>query len=300
MKKVFNALAYTLMLSLALIACQPESGSPDPLQPTTAAMKSAKKNANNQKVSIAHVTGKGYKVLSISPNAVPAHLAHGDFLVTDFQTFYIRNNNNVTLPQRIMAPWDTDIVLSENAEGDGFTARTPQGGQKVGYGTNAFDGMQINQLATVNWDRVSGMSNGTIVSYLNIWVTDGTNYAIIASENDYRGTNFATRQEWKVFEYSGTNLSWLFDSGIGARDGAQYLTLNGVRVTLSQLSDNITIMDPGSPYPAYVGSGAPRGGFGFNLIWGDTQSNFTAGTIPNQLENLSITINGSTYQAVNY
>ncbi|MBU1823038.1 MAG: hypothetical protein KKG00_16240, partial [Bacteroidetes bacterium] len=155
-------------------------------------------------------------------------------------------------------------------------------------------------LATVNWDRVSGMSNGTIVSYLNIWVTDGTNYAIIASENDYRGTNFATRQEWKVFEYSGTNLSWLFDSGIGARDGARYLTLNGVRVTLSQLSDNITIMDPGSPYPAYVGSGAPRGGFGFNLIWGDTQSNFTAGTIPNQLENLSITINGSTYQAVNY
>ncbi len=290
-----------MAVSIVITSCQTDSNLLDPL-PAGTSHSSAK--AGKDKVSIAHVNGKGYKVLSISPNAVPAHLAHGDFLVTDFQTFYIRNNNSVPLPQRIMAPWDSDIVLTENAEGDGFTARTPQGGQKVGYGTNAFDGMQINQLATVNWDRVSGMSNGAIVSYLNIWVTDGTNYAIIASENDYRGTNFATRQEWKVFEYSGPavapNLNWLFDSGTGSRDGAGYLTLNGVRVTLSQLSDNITIMDPGSPYPTYVGSGAPRGGFGFNLIWGDTQSNFTAGTIPNQLENLSIKIDGNTYQAVNY
>ncbi|GAB3171660.1 hypothetical protein GCM10027291_25190 [Telluribacter humicola] len=250
----------------------------------------------NEKVNVAHLDENGqYKVISVNANAVATHLSHSDFLATNFETFYIRNNNST-----ITAPWDNDIVLSENPEGDGFTARTPRGGQKVGYGTSALDGIQINKLETVNWERVSGMSNGGLVSYLNIWVTDGNNYAVIASENNYLGTNFATRQEWKVFEYSGTNLNWLFDGGTGARDGSQYLTLDGTRVKLSQLSNRITIMSPQAPYPGYVGTGAPRGGYGFNLIWGDTQANFTAGTIPNQLKNLTYTVNGETYRAINF
>lgn len=188
----------------------------------------------------------------------------------DFKVFYIRNSNST-----ITAPWDANITLSENESGDGFSYGTPAGGQKVGYGTKYFDGDRINSISSVNWNLISG--NPGIGPYLNIWVSDGQgNYAVIASENHYRGTDFATRSEWKIFEYgtSNTNLNWLFDGGTGGRDAAQYLTLNGVRVTLSQLSDRIIIGDPGV-YPApNVGTGAPRGGYGFNLIWGDTQSNF--------------------------
>ena len=192
----------------------------------------------------------------------------------DFSVFYIRNNNqNIN---RIAAPWDADIILSENEPGDGFSYGTPLGGQKVGYGTKFFDGYKINSISSVNWNLISG--NPGIGPYLNIWVTDGRgNYAIIASENQYRGTDFATRKEWKIFEFgtSTTNLNWLFDGGTAARDGAQYLTLNGVRITLSELSNRIIIRDPGV-YPApNVGTGAPRGGYGFSLIWGDTQDNFT-------------------------
>ncbi len=192
----------------------------------------------------------------------------------DFNIFYIRNSN--TTANKNSAPWDSDIVLSENAAGDGFSYGTPRGGQKVGYGTKFFDGYKINSINSTNWNLVYG--NPGIGPYLNIWVTDGLgNYAVIASENQYKGTDFTTRREWKVFEYglSTSNLNWLFDGGTGARDASQYLTHNGVRVTLSQLSDRIIIGDPGSYPSPNVGTGAPRGGYGFNLIWGDTQSNFT-------------------------
>lgn len=210
----------------------------------------------------------------------------------DFTAFYIRNSN--TTANRISAPWDTDIVLSENAGGDGFSYSTPRGGQKVGYGTKFFDGYKINSISSTNWNLVSG--NPGIGPYLNIWVTDGLgNYAIIASENSYKGTDFTTRREWKIFEYgpSTTNLNWLFDGGTGARDASQYLTLEGVRITLSQLSDRIIIGDPGSYPSPNVGTGAPRGGYGFSLIWGDTQSNFTQKN--GQIGGLTVSSGGVTH-----
>lgn len=214
----------------------------------------------------------------------------------DFFTFNIRNTNS-----SILAPWDADIILSENATGDGFTFKTPRGGQKVGYGTKFFDGLQLNALESVNWNWLSAPANNGIVPYLNIWVTDGLgNYAVISSENNYRGSNFGTRREWKIFEYgpSKTNFNWLFDSGTGARDGAQYLTHNGQRITLSELSDRIVIGDPGAYPSTNVGTGAPRAGSGFNLIWGDTQQNFAQ---PNglQIGGLTISHSGVTHTAQN-
>lgn len=214
----------------------------------------------------------------------------------DFSVFNIRNSN--TTLNRISAPWDNDIELSENTGGDGFSFKTPQAGQKVGYGTKFFDGFKLNTIESVNWNLLSG--NSGIMPYLNIWVTDGNgNYAVIASENRYTGTDFGTRAEWKIFEYgtSTSNFDWLFDSGTGGRDNAQYLILNGLRVTLSQLSDRIVIGDPGT-YPApNVGTGAPRGGYGFNLIWGDTQANFIQKN--GQIGGLSVTAKGLIHSAIN-
>ena len=212
----------------------------------------------------------------------------------DFIAYYIRNSN--TTANRITVPWDTDIELSENEPGDGFSYSTPRGGQKVGYGTKFFDGYKINTISSVNWNLISG--NPGIGPYLNIWVTDGQgNYAIIASENNYRGTDFTTRREWKIFEYgtSTTNFNWLFDAGTGGRDAAQYLTLNGIRVTLKDLSDRIIIGDPGVYPTPNVGTGAPRGGYGFNLIWGDTQANFTQKN--GQIGGLTVTSGGKVHVA---
>lgn len=228
--------------------------------------------------------------------------------IVDFEAFNIRNNNSVPLPDRINSPWDGDLYVAENGDQDGFVASTPQGGQKVGYGTSAFDGFQINDLNTVDWDKISGPAN--LTAYLNIWVTDNAgNYAIISSENDYRNTAFNAREEWKIFEFGGTafsdvdpnnNFNWLFDSGTGGRDGSQYLTNStspgSLRVTLAELSNNIVVFG-GMPYLSQgVGSGAPQGGFGFNIIWGDTAANFTNGN-PYEVDNVTIKWNSVDYAA---
>lgn len=216
--------------------------------------------------------------------------------VIDFEAFIIRNANN---------PPNNSPTIIENVAGDGFEAHTPEGGQKVGYGTNAFDGLRINQLHTVNFDKISGKSG--VVPYLNLWVTDGIgNFAIISSENDYRNTDFSTRQEWKVFETNTGlgELDWLLnDAGIIS----QYLVKDydtgppesGIRVNLSDFNNSITLADPGV-YPSPIGGGAPKGGFGFNVIFGDTQSNYTGSF---SINNLTVTtmINGNeeTYLAGN-
>ena len=210
-------------------------------------------------------------------------------VVVDFDDFYIRNGNGT-----IVAPWDGDLYVQENAEQDGFVASTPQGGQKVGYGTSAFHGFQLNDLQSVDWEKLSGPAN--LTAYLNIWVTDGTNYAVIASENDYRGENLSTRTEWKIFEYGpGSDFDWLFDSGDGTRS-SQYLQLNGVNATLADLSDDIVVFAGPVGPTAGVGTGAPRAGYGFNIIWGDTAANFTIGN-PYEVDDVVVQWANQNYEA---
>lgn len=220
---------------------------------------------------------------------VVAGMAHAT--VVEFDTFNIRNNNGTTT-----SPWDGSLYIAENGDGDGFVASTPLAGQKVGYGTSAFDGMKLNELSTVDWDKISGPAG--LTAYLNIWVTDGTNYAVISSENDYRGTDFATRAEWKIFEFGpGAGFDWLFDSGTGGRVN-QYLQRNGANATLADLSDSILVFAGPVGPAAGVGTGAPRGGYGFNIIWGDTAANFTNGN-PYEIDNVFVEWSGQEYYAGN-
>ena len=215
--------------------------------------------------------------------------------IIEFETFKIRNSN--TTPNTNTPPYDSDLIITENANGDGFHAATPRGGQKVGYGTNAFDTMQINSLNSVNWSSVPSATGAH--PYLNMWVTDGTNYAVIASENAYMGTDFQTRDEWKIFEFgpSVTNLDWLFDSGTGSIL-SQYLQKDGANVTLADFSDNITLFSGPVGPTTGVGTGAPRGGFGFNVIFGDTAANFATGE-GYFIENLTVEAAGIVYEAGN-
>ena len=208
--------------------------------------------------------------------------------VIDFETFYIRNNDGT-----IVAPYDADMSIIENTAGDGFSASTPRGGQKVGYGTSAFDGFQLNMFNSADWTTSPNPTGAH--PYLNIWVTDGTNYAIISSENAYMGTDFQTRNEWKIFEYSPGNLDWLLGSGT-AGVNSQYLQKDGANVTLADFDNNVVLYGGPGAGAAGVGTGAPQGGFGFNVIFGDTQSNFVG---QYDIANLSVTADGSLYTAGN-
>jgi hypothetical protein len=272
-------------------------------------------DAQSNKIDVCHRISDRFHKISVGGNAFQGHMAHGDVVPgqtvlgnqlqeydtlcsivqakPDFVSFNIRNNNT-TSGGSISPPWDSDMSLVENSEGDGFSATTPQGGQKVGYGTNFFDGLQFNKLQSTDFLKVSGAPNPP---YLNIWVTDGGGkYAVIASENSYMGTTFATRQEWKVFETNLGDLSWLCATGVGTRDSNQYLTCNGIRVTMADFANSVLISSPSTYSAPHVGSGAPRGGYGFNLIYGDTQSNFIGAYT---LNSLTVFYDGVIYTASN-
>jgi hypothetical protein len=214
--------------------------------------------------------------------------------IIEFETFKIRNSNATGTTT---APYDADLIITENANGDGFYAMTDQPGQKVGYGTNAFDGMQINLFNTVDWN-VGAVGTGNH-PYLNMWVTDNAgNYAVIASENAYMGTDFQVRNEWKIFEFGPTaGFDWLFNPGAGTSGRVnQYLQLNGANVTLDLFSDDIELFTGPVGPTTGVGTGAPRGGFGFNVIYGDTQANFVD---EYAIKNLTVEVAGVVYEAGN-
>jgi hypothetical protein len=208
----------------------------------------------------------------------------------EFNTFNIRNSN--AGGATIAAPWDSDMSITENASGDGFSAVTPQAGQKVGYGTSYFNGQQVNKLNSVTFTKNSGIAN---IPYLNLWVTDGTHYAILAATGDYRGNNFATTATaWALYEYAGS-IDWLFKGASGSGTANPWVGYPG-GFDLTDLNNNIVFADPGNPYPSYVSTGAPRGGDGLNVVFGDTQANYVGAF---SISDLSVTYDGTKYDAGN-
>jgi hypothetical protein len=180
----------------------------------------------------------------------------------DFEAFWIRNNGSAV----------------ENVHQDGASFEMPAAGDKAGYGTHFLDGQPLSSLQSIDWMWVDGAGP---IPYLNIWFTDGTNYAIAAPQTidyEYRASHLAPGQDIgdvyvKVYEYE--SLDWM-TPGITTREGAGYLLNGGVRVTFGQLASYAygpTIQDPGV-YGSWVGTGPPKNGTGLNIIYGDTQSNY--------------------------
>ena len=85
--------------------------------------------------------------------------------VIDFEAFSIRGGGTATeLPGQ-----------------DGVEFVTAVGGDKAGYGTSYFDGMQFESLQSVSF--LIENAPGPWMPYINIWITDGLgNYAIVANE----------------------------------------------------------------------------------------------------------------------
>lgn len=221
--------------------------------------------------------------------------------VINFDTFKIRNANGqgLTPVEQISAPFDGDLSIVENAAGNGFAAETPRAGQKVGYGTDFFNGTKLNSFQTVNWDKVDG-SNTAAIPFLNFWVTNGVNYAIIAVGDDYRGADFqdknATPPTWKVFEFdtNEAGLNWMFGGSGATTRVSQRLLLDGEEISLAEFSDDVVLFE-GAPFGSTgVGTGAPQGGFGFNVIFGDTQDNYIGAY---EIENLTVTVDGQLFAA---
>lgn len=203
-----------------------------------------------------------------------------------WDAFVIRDSGG-NIPPNLGNGGATVPTITEKISGAGVTTLISLGGQKTGYGTSDFDGQALSSIKSLDYTRIDG---GSKHPYINIWVSDGVNFAILAPSVSTVNTNVKgllwASLNAAVFETDFTSLGWLFP---GAQRIGQYLyKSDGVTlVTLAELG-SLTIDSPTFPH-AFVGTGAPRNGNGINLIFGDTANNFLNGGVPYEIDNLSIT-----------
>ncbi|MGN6627396.1 MAG: PEP-CTERM sorting domain-containing protein [Tepidisphaeraceae bacterium] len=190
---------------------------------------------------------------------------------------------------RTVSGANTPVVPVGTSDGSAFTVTIDESGEKAGYGTSYFDGQTVGSLTTVNYDRLDA---GTKDPYLNLWVTDGTHSAVLApvanmtASGNYTSNNVdhlnLQSLGFNIYETDFSDLSWLVPNATRVN---QALIANNQVVTLADIA-SLTIEDPGT-YSAFVGTGAPKNGTGFNLIFGDTQGNFSSPT-PYSIANVTV------------
>ncbi len=167
-------------------------------------------------------------------------------------------------------------------------------GMKAAWGTNSLNGFTIADLGRILIERLddttrfTGGSGPAVGPYMNFWVTDGAGrYAVIANEPSNPEWNHATGEQWditgagllaksmKVYETPGwnTNTSW-----VHTHCGTSPLTFDCAKTLRIEAPSAAYILDPANG----VGTGAPRVlgtdfAYGFNWVFGDTQSNYQVG-----------------------
>lgn len=200
----------------------------------------------------------------------------------DFDPFVIRNGNVTGLPPAIV----------ENGTGNGVTVSILDGGQKAGYGTHAFDNQALSSVPGVSYTRGDA---GDKAPYVNIWITNGAGkFAVIApmanmmagggyTSNDINGLNMQSLG-FNIYETDMSDLSWLGIAG-AQRMASALMHADGTPVLVSEIG-SLLVADPGT-YPSPIGTGAPKNGTGFNLIFGDTQGNFVT-PVPYVIDNVAV------------
>jgi hypothetical protein len=194
-----------------------------------------------------------------------------------FTSFVIRNGAGgppTIQPNNTYVPGATEFIVSE-------------GGQKAAIGSSDIDGYQvgeITQLAITRLDDRTRFTAGTgpyVAPYLNLWITDGTNYAVIANEpsdgvwnsiyNNGYDLDWSDLSDKVAKVYEITDKSWLPNNGVGLT----FADLAAYTIKAPSVAE-LTVGWPG------LGTGAPRElgsniAYGVNWVFGDTLSNYVSG-----------------------
>jgi hypothetical protein len=101
------------------------------------------------------------------------------------------------------------------------------------------------------------------------------------TSNDVNGLNLQNLG-FNIYEYTSANFDWLLAGSTRQAQGLMHA--DGTPVLVSEIG-SLVVDDP-NPTLAQGGTGAPKNGTGFNLIFGDTQGNFTT-PMPYSLTNVS-------------
>ena len=180
------------------------------------------------------------------------------------------------------------VIQSNNAYTAGATEFIISGGsQKAGHGSSDIDGSTLGSILNVSikrWDNEARFAPGSgpaRAPYLNFWITDGVNFAVVANEpsdgvwgalyNDGYSLSFSNLSDKVAKIYENSDKSWLPNNGVGLT----FAQLAGFTIqapTVAQLTAGWT----------GLGTGAPRElgtnmAYGVNWIFGDTLSNYVSG-----------------------
>jgi hypothetical protein len=196
---------------------------------------------------------------------VAASAANAAVGPTDWNAFVIREaGGSTTVASTISQPTSNSMSVTID-----------EGNEKAGFGTGYFNGMSLSSVRGVNYTR---LDNGSGEIYSNIWVTDGTHHATIAPAIGMNSTGNYT---------GGSNINGIDIQPLGfnihefaAGDDFEWLKVGAKRVNSALLNDDnsvITVADIGHltvfGNTTFGGPGAAKGGYGLNLIFGDTANN---------------------------
>jgi hypothetical protein len=166
------------------------------------------------------------------------------------------------------------------------------GGDKAGLGSNDINGSTLGDITSLKIDRLDNRSRfydnpgpyaaGPYAApYLNFWITDGTNYAVVANEpsngafqslyNDGYDLTFSDLSNKVAKIYENDDKSWLPNNGVGLT----FADLASFEIAAP------TIAELGVGW-AGLGGGAPREiatnvAYGVNWVFGDTLANYVSG-----------------------
>lgn len=159
-------------------------------------------------------------------------------------------------------------------------------GDKAALGSSDIDGRTLGSISNIHIDRLDDESRfpsgsgPNVAPYLNFWITDGSNYAVVANEpsnpafqslySDGYDLSFSDLSDKVAKVYENADTSWLPNGGVGLT----FADLAGF-VIQAPTAAELTAGWAG------LGSGAPRDGsnnaYGTNWVFGDTLSNYVSG-----------------------
>lgn len=205
-----------------------------------------------------------------------------------FETYVIRDGNEGGTPGiNDLGSGLTEFVIDE-------------GSMKAGWGSNDINGFNIGHITNLSitrHDDITRFTTGSgpyVAPYFNIWVTNGTDYAVVANEPsnpafyqslltangdgsysyDLSFDDLADKTV-KVYETAGwnTGASWVHDA-VGKASGLTFADLASFEIAAPSAT---YITDSSS-----IGSGAPDElgtdmAWGFNWVFGDTLSHYVSG-----------------------
>lgn len=183
--------------------------------------------------------------------------------VAGWDAFVIRNSST----------GDIAPTISDHVSG-GKVFQITLGGQKAGWATNSMNGETVGDIQSLSITRDSSVTG--YGPYFNIWITDGSGrYAVIANEPSNTGewgTGTAYDMTWDILKDATAKVY--------ETDGQPFTLPAGSTYTFNDFA-GYTIATPSSHWG---GTGAPDDlnassytAYGFNWVFGDTQSNYLDG-----------------------